>query len=247
MNEPLKYFVTQERIRIPAVTREQMTEIDRIAVQETGPNLFQMMENAGRNLAWLIITLIEPEWYEKEIVVLTGIGNNGGGGICAARHLVNHGGKVKLVLQNNRSLREIPSYQKMIYENAGGEILLFNEVNELKPDMIVDAIFGYNFKDSPRGIALNMINWANEKKAKTISLDVPSGVDCNTGETPGEFIKADFTLTLALPKTGLLPNLTGLLYLADIGLPSKVYQKLKLDYLSPFMNETYIKRVFPGF
>ncbi|HED05737.1 MAG TPA: NAD(P)H-hydrate epimerase, partial [Ignavibacteria bacterium] len=124
MNEPLKYFVTQERIRIPAVTREQMTEIDRIAVQETGPNLFQMMENAGRNLAWLIITLIEPEWYEKEIVVLTGIGNNGGGGICAARHLVNHGGKVKLVLQNNRSLREIPSYQKMIYENAGGEILL---------------------------------------------------------------------------------------------------------------------------
>ncbi|NER84399.1 MAG: NAD(P)H-hydrate epimerase, partial [Leptolyngbya sp. SIO1D8] len=74
------------------------------------------------------------------------------------------------------------------------------------------------------------------QESPILSLDTPSGVDSTTGETPGEFIKATWTMTLALPKTGLLPDKTGTLYLADIGIPAQVYRQktLQLDYRCPF-------------
>jgi len=71
-----------------------MMEIDRIAMQETGPNLYQMMENAGRNLCTLTIEKLGRNWNKAKILVLAGTGGNGGGGICAARHLANRGADV---------------------------------------------------------------------------------------------------------------------------------------------------------
>ena len=82
---------------VPAITTEQMREVDRVAVNEVGPNLYQMMENAGRNLASLCVELLGDGWHRAPIVVLAGTGGNGGGGICAARHLANHGGDVTVV------------------------------------------------------------------------------------------------------------------------------------------------------
>jgi hypothetical protein len=79
-------------MEVPAVTAAEMREIDRIAAGETGPNLFQMMENAGRNLALQAIEVLGPDWRERHILVLAGGGGNGGGGICAARHLVQDAG-----------------------------------------------------------------------------------------------------------------------------------------------------------
>jgi NAD(P)H-hydrate epimerase len=75
-----------------------MREIDRIAIEETGPNLFQMMENAGRNMALQAIDVLGPTWRERHVVVLADAGGNGGGGICAARHLANRRADVTLVL-----------------------------------------------------------------------------------------------------------------------------------------------------
>jgi len=86
-----------------------------------------------------------------------------------------------------------------------------------------------------------MINWANTQSAKILSLDVPSGVYTTSGDTPGSYIKANRTLTLALPKTGLLPELTGELYLADIGIPKKVYDILNIPYKTPFEEKFIIK------
>ena len=82
------YFTTTDGIRIPGITTEQMVEVDRIAIDETGPNLYQMMENTGRNLTLTIIDLI-AEISSPSIIILAGTGGNGGGGICAARHLLN--------------------------------------------------------------------------------------------------------------------------------------------------------------
>ena len=79
-------FVTEHGVDVPAVDSDQMREVDRIAVEETGPNLYQMMENAGRNLASLAIEVLGKAWSEARILVLAGSGGNGGGGICAARH-----------------------------------------------------------------------------------------------------------------------------------------------------------------
>lgn len=240
MIEKNNYFLTDEDLKISAVSRDQMMEIDRIAIEETGPNLYQMMENAGRNLAELTINILGNNWTERQIVILAGNGNNGGGGICAARHIANHGGNVTLVLSDENKINEISSYQKLIYKNAGGKSYSLFEAKSSNPDIIIDAIIGYNLKKAPSGVTIELIKWANMKSAKIISLDIPTGVDSNTGEILGEYIKADVTLTLALPKTGLSTRNAGNIYLADIGIPKIVYEKIGINYISPFKNNYII-------
>ncbi len=83
------HWITDTGVKVPAVTEAQMREIDHIAVEETGPNLFQMMENAGRNLALAAIGMLGDAWQDARVLVMAGSGGNGGGGICAARHLAN--------------------------------------------------------------------------------------------------------------------------------------------------------------
>ena len=92
-------FWTEEGILVPAVTAEQMREVDRIAVEEFGLGILQMMENAGRNLALNAIGMLGG--MAGEITVLAGAGGNGGGGLCSARHLHNRGYEVHLVLDRD--------------------------------------------------------------------------------------------------------------------------------------------------
>lgn len=87
-----------------------MKEIDRIAIENTGPNLFQMMENAGRNLAELTIKSLGDSWNNSKLLIFAGSSGNGGGGIYGARHLVNHELNVKVCLTNPHKLKEITSY-----------------------------------------------------------------------------------------------------------------------------------------
>jgi NAD(P)H-hydrate epimerase len=225
-------FRTEKGIVVPAVTAEQMREIDRIAIEETGPNLFQMMENAGRSLATLTIDLLGTDWREAKIIVLAGTGGNGGGGICAARHLSNHRANVTLVLADPAALGEVPRWQQAIYQNTDGRIA--DDPERLQPDLVIDALIGYGLRSAPRGRFAELIRWANASGQQILALDVPSGIDATTGETPGEVTHAAWTLTLALPKTGLLPERTGALYLADIGIPERTYRRANIDYASPF-------------
>ena len=92
-------FRTATGVTVPAITTEQMREVDRVAIEEVGPNLFQMMETAGRNLALSAIELLGSDWPRTPIVVLAGTGGNGGGGIAAARHLANRGADVAVAGQ----------------------------------------------------------------------------------------------------------------------------------------------------
>ncbi len=232
----IKQFISEDGIIIPAVTKEQMVEVDRIAVEETGPNLFQMMENAGMNLALEIIKLLQSKSLGKRILIFAGTGGNGGGGICAGRHLLNHGYDPSLVLSNENKLQEVPAYQLKIFRAAGGTVVPFNKIVESKSDVVIDALIGYSLNSSPGGIVLEMINFINNVNIPVVSLDIPTGILATTGKNPGEFIKADKTLTLALPKTGLLPGKCGDIILADIGIPKTVYHKLGLQYISPFIN-----------
>ena len=240
----IKYFITEQGITVPAISTGQMIEVDRIAVEETGPNLFQMMENAGRNLALVAMDMLGNKWEDAIIVVLAGTGGNGGGGICAARHLANRNIDTTICITDKEKLGSVPLLQKKIYQSTFGKEIEIENLKKLKPDLIIDAIIGYSLKSAPRGKALEMINWANQQNVKILSLDVPSGVDSTTGETYGEYIKADRTLTLALPKTGLLPDLTGDLFLADIGIPKKVYDRIGINYTNPFGNQYLVKIFF---
>ena len=236
----IKEFITKDGLIVPAVTKEQMIEVDHIAVEEAGPNLYQMMENAGRNLALNVIDLINEKSPGKKVSIFAGTGGNGGGGICAARHLLNHGYEPIVILSNDEKMQEVPSYQLVIYRKAGGQIFPIEKVNNVNPDIIVDAIIGYSLSSAPRAIVLEMINFINKINIPTISLDIPTGVLATTGENPGEFVNPDKTITLALPKTGLSPEKCGEIILADIGISSTVFEKAGINYSSPFTSSYYV-------
>ena len=213
-----------------------MKELDRIAIKETGPNLYQMMENAGRSGALAALDMLGKQWKCAMVVVLAGSGGNGGGGICAARHLANRrqGIDVHLCVSSPEKLGDVPAYQRKIFGSTHGKECELNQLANIKPDLIIDALVGYSLHGTPTGKTAELIQWANEIDTLTLSFDIPTGVDSTTGETPGQFINATRTVTLALPKTGLLPETTGALWLADIGIPQAAFQKLGLDYISPF-------------
>jgi len=145
---------TASGLEVPAVTAEQMREVDRIAMEETGPNLFQMMENAGRNLAALSMELLGNRWQQASYLVLAGGGGNGGGGICAGRHLANHGCRVSLCLADPEHLGEVPAFQHKVFQSTSGKEIGFAELDRQHPDIILDALIGYGLKSSPVGAAV---------------------------------------------------------------------------------------------
>jgi NAD(P)H-hydrate epimerase len=206
---------------IPAVTAEQMREVDRLAVEEFGLLLIQMMENAGIRLAELALQRFEPQ----AVAVLCGPGGNGGGGLVAARHLANHGVRVAVTLAADRvRLGEVPRHQFAILEPMGVPVT----PEPIKAELVLDALIGYSLHGNPRGRAAELIRWANDQEAPVCSLDVPSGFDATTGDVRDPCVRATATLTLAMPKTGLrgASGVVGELYLADISIPPELYSEL---------------------
>lgn len=227
---------------IPAVTADQMIEIDRIAVEETGPNLFQMMENTGRNMVELTLRILDNN-SDQKFLVLAGKGGNGGCGICAARHLANRGYKVKVCISEPEKLSNVTDYQLHILKSTNAKIITIEKLSMEKPDLIIDAVFGYSLNGEPKGNELELIKWANKQLAIKISLDIPSGINATTGQTSKYFIKPDLTLTLALPKTGLFPELTGELYLGDIGISNSTIKKIITGHDSSIFKDGFLIRI----
>ena len=98
-------------MQIPLITTQQMIEVDRLMVAEFGIQLIQMMENAGKNLAELSRRMLGGDVYSKRIAVLCGAGNNGGGGMVAARHLHNWGAEVALIVTANQDqIKGVPAH-----------------------------------------------------------------------------------------------------------------------------------------
>ena len=236
---PVRFF-TQGGIEIPAVTAERMRELDRIATEETGPNLFQMMENAGRNLALLAMAVLGDKWTSARIVVLAGSGGNGGGGICAARHPANRGVDVRLCVAEPNQLEGVPAFQRKVFRSTSGREIAAAALSAEPADLILDSLIGYGLRSAPRSPVAELIRWANGTGVPILALDVPSGLDATTGGTPGDCIRPHWTMTLALPKTGLLPQQTGQLFLADIGLPEQTYRRLGLFYVIPFAKDFWV-------
>jgi len=216
-----------------------MREVDRIAVEETGPTLLQMMENAGRSLAALAMHLLGDRWSRSRIVALAGSGGNGGGGICAVRHLANRSVDVRVCLAEPERLTAASSFQRRIFRASAGRE--FNDLRRLtpRPDLILDGLIGYGLKGAPTGKTADLIEWANETGVPILALDVPSGINATDGNAPGIFVKPKWTLTLALPKTGLSKENGGELFLADLGIPEGAYRRVGLSYSFPFGNCFY--------
>ncbi|MDP1715787.1 MAG: NAD(P)H-hydrate epimerase [Anaerolineales bacterium] len=231
---------------IPSLTTAQMIEIDRAMIEDYHIELIQMMENAGRNFAELARRQMGGAVKGHSVVVLCGNGNNGGGGMTAARRLHNWGANVFVALTKSADgMRGVPAHQLDILKRMNIPII---EPASLPAtvDLILDAIIGYSLSGSPRGTAADLIRWANMQNAPILALDTPSGLDTNDGQAYEPTIRATATLTLALPKQGLLnpqaQPYVGELYLADISVPPELYAKMGIS-VSPLFAESDLIRV----
>lgn len=239
---------------IPSLTTAQMIEVDRAMIEDYHIELIQMMENAGRAFAELSRRWLGGTVKGSSVVVLCGSGNNGGGGMTAARRLHNWGADVTVALTKSADdLRGVPAHQLDILQRMeiplldSASVRFDNAQRKLPtPSLILDAIIGYSLSGPPRGAAADLIHWANEQSAPILSLDTPSGLDLTSGTAHDPTICATATLTLALPKQGLLTpeakEFIGDLYLADISVPPELYANMGV-VVPPLFAENDIIRV----
>ena len=196
------------------ISAGDMVEVDRVMIEDLRIELLQMMENAGRHLARLVLDL----WSPDSVAVAAGSGGNGGGGLVAARHLANAGVDVT-VTTTRADLTPVPAHQLDILQRMG----IAMSPTLVAADVVVDAVIGYSLRGAPQGRSAELIDAVNGAAATIVSLDTPSGLDVTTGERPGSVVVADATLTLALPKVGMRDATeVGRLFLADISVPRAV-------------------------
>jgi NAD(P)H-hydrate epimerase len=227
---------------LPALTADEMRQVDRGMIEDLGIELIQMMENAGLHLAELARSRFS-RLRDVSVAVLAGGGNNGGGGLVCARHLANWGAPVSVVLDRPpNAITGIPAHQMRILRHMG---VSFLEEPPASTGSIVDALIGYGLSDDPKGLSAELIDRANGTDAPTFSLDAPSGLDTTTGSPADPCIRATATLTLALPKRGLLTAqarpVVGRLFLADISVPAVVYARMGLRRPRLFEESTLVE------
>ncbi len=237
---------------IPYLTTEQMIEVDRVMMDDLRIDLIQMMENAGRNLAHLARSrFLDGDPRGKKVVVLAGSGGNGGGALVCARRLHNYGARViACTTKPAEAFAPVPRHQMEILNRMQVPVVSSDQIDSITADdLIVDGIIGYSLKGAPRGEAATMIDWANTQNVPILSLDAPSGVDTTTGEVFNPAIRAEATMTLALPKEGLrssnIREWVGDLYLADISVPPSLYKGPGLNLeVGPVFYESDIVRLW---
>ena len=215
---------------VPFVDTQQMIEVDRAMMEDYKIDLIQMMENAGRNLAHLARErFLNGDPRGRKVVVLAGTGGNGGGALVCARRLHNYGANVCVyITKPDADFAPVPGHQLDIVRRMNVLVSLAGGVDgEDTADLIIDGIIGYSLQGSPRGTAATLIQWANNQPAPILALDAPSGLDTTSGTVFEPAIQAAATMTLALPKGGLLSSSgvrqVGELYLADISVPPSLY------------------------
>ncbi len=197
--------------------------------------LIQMMENAGRNLAELVLKRFSP----ATVTVLAGSGGNGGGGLVAARHLANRGVEVCVTLgRQAKALAPVPVHQYEILQRMGVPVV--DEPH--RSDVVIDALIGYSLKGAPRGRIGELVGRIGDLGDHVVSLDTPSGVNVTDGSAPGVAVNANMTMTLGLPKVGLRGNVcVGELYLADISIPPSVYDAIGAGPAPDFTSSSILR------
>ena len=236
MTKLLSSFPEVSSAALDLLSTEEMIEVDRLMTDVLKIELIQMMENAGRNLARLCVDLFLPGPESKRVLVMAGTGGNGGGALVAARRLHQWGADVSVMTTKpDDGYSGVPAHQLGILRRLGVEITSSELPNTkaesgVVPDVILDGLIGYSLRGAPRGRAADLMECANESPARVLALDTPSGLNSTTGEAHGSTIVAEATMTLALPKAGLLAAeaqpFVGELYLSDIGVPDWVYREI---------------------
>jgi NAD(P)H-hydrate epimerase len=205
-------------------TREEIRDFDSRAIKEFAMPGLLLMENAGLSVARFLLS----QGYLGKVVICCGPGNNGGDGLVLARHLFNHDVDVEVIIspepvkwsdgaQTNFNI--VKKLHIPIYEMGKDEA----KSHLAHADWIIDALFGIGLNANIKAPFIELIEEINHAKAKVLAIDIPSGLDANTGEVLGDAVKADVTLTCVGLKKGFLnpeaEQYLGDIRVIDIGLP----------------------------
>ncbi len=237
------------------LTAEEMQKLDRTAINELGIPGVVLMENAGLQVMEIIFKIIgDPQG--KTVTIFTGKGNNGGDGFVVARHLLNAGAQVKVLMF--AEIEDIAGDAKInlnILQKMGHKVYPVTNPNSLNviklalvyTDLVVDAIFGTGFKGSVPDHIGKAIEMINQSGKPVVSVDIPSGLEANTGKAHGLCIKATGTVTFAQAKVGLViqqgPEYVGELTVADISIPPDL---VKIQGIKRFLTTSeIIKNIIP--
>jgi ADP-dependent NAD(P)H-hydrate dehydratase / NAD(P)H-hydrate epimerase len=229
-------------------TTQIMRNIDQYCINVLGIPGIVLMENAALKIVKNI-----PEG-SKNFVIVCGSGNNGGDGFAVARHLLNRGNHVEIFFlgtEDNMSSDALVNIN--ILKNMGVIIIKINNNEDLEilrekiidNETTIDAIFGTGLSRKVEGIYSLVISIINENSKYILSIDVPSGFDCNSGKVMGNCIKSNKTVTFELYKKGFLgyesDSLTGEIVIEKIGIPSSVIEKFhENEYI---MDIDFIKKL----
>ncbi len=224
------------------INGEASREMDREAMEKYGLDTMVLMENAGLRGADLASSFFGGDRQKIRVAVVCGKGNNGGDGMVLARHLFNKGFQVELFcVAPPEEFSEAAKKNWQIADAIGVRSTFLNEARDfslfrlklMASHLIVDALFGSGFKGEMRGLAQDVVEIINESGTRVLSLDIPSGVDADSGAAGPVCVRADDTVTFALPKFGniLAPGgeLNGRLHVVDISFPPSLTEEKEED------------------
>lgn len=208
---------------VKSVSVREMQEIDRKAIEEIGIPSIVLMENAGRCVSEITMDMLGPG-SRKRVAIFCGTGNNGGDGFVVARYLAKKEAEVKVYVVGRKA--RIKGDAKVNLERIGLGTREIDSPVDLDVDLVIDAIFGIGLKGKVKQPARGIIAGLNKNNAPIISVDVPSGLDADTGEVLGKAIKATKTVTMQFPKKGFCinqgPEHVGEVVAVDIGIPEEL-------------------------
>ncbi|MBI4823000.1 MAG: NAD(P)H-hydrate dehydratase [Nitrospirae bacterium] len=213
------------------VTSVEMKEIDRKTIEDFGIPSETLMQRAGLSVSKRINEAFKP----RKVLVLSGPGNNGGDGIVAGRELYKSGWNVLVIILSEKDkLGKDCLNEYKIAKKFGVPMEFRTKINakDTHSSVIIDAIFGTGLRKPVTGEIANVIGFLNTSGSPIVSVDIPSGVSSDTGQVMGVGVKADITVTFGLPKRGhfLYPgrDLTGVLFIEDIGFPKELINSSSL-------------------
>ena len=242
-------------------TAEQMRELDRAAIEDFGIAGLVLMEAAGRGVADLVESLVDPKdsalSLPASVAIVCGAGNNAGDGFVAARHLINRGVSVRTCcLASRERLQGDAKVNLEALERLEPDIQWIDSGDSLKQmcmdlggsAVVVDALLGTGLRSDVEGRFAAAIECINQLDSITVAVDIPSGLDADSGRIRGIAVRADHTVTFGYPKLGLVTypgaEYVGQLSVVDIGLPRVLEQKK--SFVARLLDDRFVRTRLRG-
>ncbi len=222
-------FPTVSWDAVPRITGSQMQQLIMLATGKYGLDSRLLVEHTARN----VVRLVDEHAPEGTILVVAGRGNNGSGGLAAARLLAARGRRVWVVPTHEAENYSGTPKEQLEHLRHYETVKVRTSLPKMKFAVVIDSAIGTNLEGPPRGRTLDVITVVNQLVANgscVISLDVPTGLKADDGTLAGDVVHASMTLSIGLAKRGAAPGEhVGRLYVGDLALPDGLYESMGLE------------------